>query len=76
MKKIASITFHWAANYGAVLQAFALQKFLKNNGFDTEIIDYVPFRTWVISCLMSIKKRDFSFFKKLCRFRKFKRSYF
>ena len=72
MKKIASITFHWAANYGAVLQAFALQKFLKNKGFDTEIIDYIPFRTWVISCLMSIKKRNFSFFKKLCKFRKFK----
>jgi polysaccharide pyruvyl transferase WcaK-like protein len=73
MKKIASITFHWAANYGAVLQAFALQKFLKNKGFDTEIIDYIPFRTWVISCLMSIKKRDFSYFEKLWSFRKFKK---
>lgn len=73
MKKIASITFHWAANYGAVLQAFALQKFLKNKGFETEIIDYIPFRTWAISCLMSLKRRDFSFFKKSCNFRKFKK---
>lgn len=73
MKKIASITFHWAANYGAVLQAFALQKFLKNKGFETEIIDYIPFRIWAISCLMSLKKRDFSFFKKSFKFRKFKK---
>ena len=73
MKKIASITFHWAANYGAVLQAFALQKFLKKKSFDTEIIDYVPFRTWIISCLISIKERDYSFFKKLWNFRKFKK---
>lgn len=41
-KKIGIITFHWAANYGAVLQAWALQKFLQDNGYDVEIIDYVP----------------------------------
>lgn len=41
-KKIGVMTFHWAANYGAVLQAWALQKFLQDSGFDAEIIDYVP----------------------------------
>ena len=35
--KIGTITFHWANNYGAVLQAYALQQFLKNKGYDTEI---------------------------------------
>ena len=40
--KIGTITFHWANNYGAVLQAYALQQFLKNEGYDTEIIDYKP----------------------------------
>ena len=36
------ITFHWATIYGAVLQAYALQQFLKNNGYDCQIIDYCP----------------------------------
>lgn len=40
MKKIGIITFHRAVNYGAVLQAFATQEFLKANGFNAEIIDY------------------------------------
>lgn len=40
--KIGTITFHWANNYGAVLQAFALQQFLLKNGYDTEVLDYKP----------------------------------
>ncbi len=40
--KIGIITFHWATNYGAILQAFALQKTLQNMGHDVEIIDYKP----------------------------------
>ena len=42
MSRIATITFHWVNNYGAVLQAYALQRYLLQNGFDTEIIHYVP----------------------------------
>ncbi len=42
MKKIYTITFQHVLNYGAVLQAYALAKFLKQNGMDTEIIDYRP----------------------------------
>lgn len=42
-KKVGIITFHDALNYGAVLQAFALQDFISSLfGFDTEIIDYKP----------------------------------
>lgn len=37
---IAIITFHRALNYGAVLQAYALQKILLDGGFDAKIIDY------------------------------------
>ncbi len=40
--KIGIITFHSAHNYGAVLQAYALQEFLKSHGNDVEIIDYRP----------------------------------
>ena len=40
--KIGIITFHWAANYGGVLQAFALQEYLSDIGHEVEIIDYKP----------------------------------
>ena len=39
--KIGILTFHNAINYGAVLQAYALQKWLnKIDGIEAEIIDY------------------------------------
>lgn len=39
--KIGIITMHRVIHFGSVLQAYALQKFLLNNGLDNEIIDYV-----------------------------------
>lgn len=39
--KLALLTFHTAANYGAALQAYALEKFLTDNGYDCEYINYV-----------------------------------
>ena len=50
-KKIGILTFHWATNYGAVLQSYALQRYLLDNGYDVEIIDYVP---WSISLSQKI----------------------
>jgi hypothetical protein len=38
--KVGIITFHAASNYGAVLQAFALQVFLKQAGHSPFFIDY------------------------------------
>ena len=38
--KIGILTFHWAHNYGAVLQAYALQEVLKNRGHDVEFVNY------------------------------------
>ena len=40
MAKIYTVTFHRANNYGAFLQAYALQKVLLENKMDTEILDY------------------------------------
>lgn len=42
MKRIGIITFHQALNYGAILQAYALRKFIVSNynNIDAEIIDY------------------------------------
>lgn len=39
--KLALLSFHNAANYGAALQAFALQKFLSESGYDCEYINYI-----------------------------------
>lgn len=40
--KILTITCHRPYNYGAVLQAYALQHYIENQGIDTAIIDYYP----------------------------------
>lgn len=40
--KIGIFTFHCAHNYGAVLQAYALQEYLCSIGHDAYIIDYRP----------------------------------
>ena len=39
---IKIITCHDVYNYGASLQAYALQTYLKQKGHDVEIIDYLP----------------------------------
>jgi hypothetical protein len=39
-KKYGILTFHRAINYGAILQAYALQKTLEKYELDVEIIDY------------------------------------
>lgn len=40
--KIGILTFHRAVNNGAILQAYALKKYLENVGHRAEIIDYWP----------------------------------
>ena len=39
--KIALMSFHNAANYGASMQAYALQRFLSDKGYDCEYVNYV-----------------------------------
>ena len=41
--KIKTITCHDVYNYGASLQAYALQTYLQNKGHEVEIIDYLPY---------------------------------
>lgn len=40
MKKIATLTFQEADSYGAMLQAYALQKAIQLLGYETEILNY------------------------------------
>ncbi len=64
MKKIGTLTFHWATNYGAVLQAWALQQYLLEAGYETEIIRYLPRRIRLIQRLQALRRRDFSWFSR------------
>lgn len=66
--KIGILTFHCADNYGAVLQGYALAKFLRKNGFDAEIINYQPdYLTSVYSIFPPLKLPSGGFSKKLKR---------
>lgn len=40
--KIGILTFHWGTNYGAILQAYCLQEYLIEQGYDVSIINYKP----------------------------------
>ena len=42
MAKVSILTFHYANNYGAVLQAYGLSKAIQKMGYDVEVIDYRP----------------------------------
>lgn len=41
MKRIGIITIHSDLNYGAVLQAYALNAFLREKGYESKIINYI-----------------------------------
>ena len=40
--KIGILTFHWATNYGAILQCYALQTYLELLGHEVYVINYKP----------------------------------
>ena len=62
MKKttVGIMTFHWAPNYGALLQTWALQEFLLQNGYEVEAIDFIP--RWhsisLLRCIMTKRLRN------------------
>lgn len=58
MKKVGIITLHRTTNYGSVLQAYALQEVIKKAGYTTEIIDYRPGRSNMISMLKGLKNKS------------------
>lgn len=41
-KKVGIVTFHTGNNYGAVLQAYALQEYVSKQGFDVKIMNFNP----------------------------------
>ena len=52
--KIATITYSWCQNWGAVLQAHALVQYLRQNGHHANVIDYRGFDEKVIYTVKSI----------------------
>ncbi len=43
MKRVGILTYHYINNYGAALQAYALQKYIDDmEGYSSEIINYIP----------------------------------
>jgi len=40
--KIGILTYHFTNNYGGLLQAYSLQKFLRNKGYNVDFINYLP----------------------------------
>ena len=67
MNDFNTITYHTARNYGAVLQAFGLQAFLRELGYSTAIFDFRPpyvqrrvgMRAKAVSLLQGLHKSDF-----------------
>jgi exopolysaccharide biosynthesis predicted pyruvyltransferase EpsI len=55
--KIGILTFHWATNYGAVLQAYALQNYLRKKGYDVYIINYRPkqYKKSLFKCFINLR---------------------
>jgi len=42
MVKVGILTFHWANNIGAILQAYALHRVIESLGHETYIVNYRP----------------------------------
>ncbi|SFR79587.1 polysaccharide pyruvyl transferase family protein [[Clostridium] aminophilum] len=53
---ISLITFSRAKNYGGILQAYALFKFLENDGHGVQFIDYIPERSNIYNPKQFVKR--------------------
>lgn len=79
LMKIGILTYHRAYNYGAILQAFALQKKLSRMGCDSTVIDYLNIEKRIENKLFyiqpgrSTKDNLLKLFKDIYRFSKNKK---
>ncbi len=70
--KVRTVTFHRALNNGATLQAYALCKYLRDEGYDCKVMNYLP-KNFLLQTYRPAKgvSKSISKFKKLLRFRDF-----
>lgn len=54
MKRVATITYSWSQNWGAILQTYALNEFLVRSGYPAEIINYRNFDEKIINTVKSV----------------------
>ena len=74
--RVYTLTFHEVINVGAVLQAYALQQFLHNSGFECEILNYRPrYFLWQIYRPAKSLRRAVEKYRQLLKFRKFRRNH-
>lgn len=73
--KIGVMTFHWAANYGAALQSYALVKQLQDMGHDAEDIDYLPVRTMRRLRFFDLYLRRFENIQRSTKLRSFRKKH-
>lgn len=78
--KICTATYHRAHNYGAMLQAYALQQSLISLGYENEIIDYTEHKPRLFRKIsISLKKDNLASvyynIKILLKYKKFKSGY-
>ena len=71
--KIGILTFHWCYNYGAVIQAWALQTHLSECGHEAFIINYEPTRTRLPWWTVALRQRSFRRFLRDSQFRAFRK---
>ena len=57
--KIGILTFHFAINYGALLQCYAFQEYLKGQGHEVKIINFIPPNYQRFSCWSKTGRRKF-----------------
>jgi hypothetical protein len=56
-RKIGILTYHYKDNFGALLQCYALQEYLKQNGFDAEVINFKPQKNIIVTIISIIKNQ-------------------
>ena len=80
--KIGILTFHRAENFGAALQCYALQSYLRNEGYDVAILDYrcppieMAYHIWNPRILFSRKnfiKSIISYINRFCHYKERKK---
>lgn len=60
MKSVAIIThYHYGCNFGGILQAYALRKYIEDLGYDVKVIDYA----WIQSDILHANNERFKFIK-------------
>ena len=61
---IGLVTFYkeMGFNYGSVLQAFATQHFLKENGFKCELINYLPYSNNINNLIKKLLQKIYLLF--------------